>query len=173
MGRRTRSWQASLRSWGTGALRGFCNMCRWGQEADAGCQTSPGGLGHRVTPITHPHPRAQSSPILCDPMDCSPPGSSVHGDSPRPEYWSGLPCPPPGDLPHPGIQPRSAVLQADSLPSEPPGKPTHVLGVYFTDGETQGGVAQNPWKGWGRPLGSQVGVRAGGWGPNPQAHQGA
>ena len=42
---------------------------------------------------------------------------------PRPEYWSGLPCPPPGDLPNPGIKPRSPVLQADSLPSEPPGKP--------------------------------------------------
>ena len=39
------------------------------------------------------------------------------------EYWSGLPCPPPGDLPNPGIKPRSAALQADSLPSEPPGKP--------------------------------------------------
>ena len=38
----------------------------------------------------------------------------------RQEYWSGLPCPPPGDLPHPGIEPRSPALQADSLPSEPP-----------------------------------------------------
>ena len=37
----------------------------------------------------------------------------------RQEYWSGLPCPPPGDLPHPGIEPKSALsptLQADSLP---------------------------------------------------------
>ena len=40
----------------------------------------------------------------------------------RPEYWSGLPCPPPGDLPNPGIEPRSSTLQADSLPSEPLGK---------------------------------------------------
>ena len=39
---------------------------------------------------------------LCDPMDCSPPGSCVHGIS-RQEYWSGLPCPPPGELPNPGI----------------------------------------------------------------------
>ena len=38
----------------------------------------------------------------------------------RPEYWSGLPCPPPVDLPNPRINPRSG-LQADSLPSEPPG----------------------------------------------------
>ena len=41
----------------------------------------------------------------------------------RQEYWSGLPCPPPGNLPNPGIQPRSPALQADSLPSEPPEKP--------------------------------------------------
>ena len=41
----------------------------------------------------------------------------------RQEYWSGLLCPPPGDLPDPGIEPRSPALRADSLPSEPPGKP--------------------------------------------------
>ena len=35
----------------------------------------------------------------------------------RQEYWSGLPCPPPGDLPNPAIKPRAPVLQADSLPS--------------------------------------------------------
>ena len=40
----------------------------------------------------------------------------------RQEYSSGLPSPPPGDLPNPGIKPRSPTLQADSLPSEPPGK---------------------------------------------------
>ena len=39
------------------------------------------------------------------------------------EYWSGLPCPLPGDLPNPGIKPRSPTLQVDSLPSKPPGKP--------------------------------------------------
>ena len=38
------------------------------------------------------------------------------------EYWSGLPCPPPGDFLDPGIEPRSPMLQADALPSEPPGK---------------------------------------------------
>ena len=36
----------------------------------------------------------------------------------RQEYWSGLPFPSPGDFPHPGIEPRSPALQADSLPSE-------------------------------------------------------
>ena len=41
----------------------------------------------------------------------------------RQEYWSGLPFPSPGDLPNPGIEPGSPTLQADALPSEPPGKP--------------------------------------------------
>ena len=40
----------------------------------------------------------------------------------RQEYWSGLPFPSPGDLPDPGIEPGSPALQADALPSEPPGK---------------------------------------------------
>ena len=42
----------------------------------------------------------------------------------RQEYWSGLPFPSPGDLPNPGIEPGSPALQVDTLPSEPPGKPT-------------------------------------------------
>ena len=41
----------------------------------------------------------------------------------RQEYRSWVPCPPPGDLPNPGIKPKSSALQADSLPSETPGKP--------------------------------------------------
>ena len=41
----------------------------------------------------------------------------------RQEYWSELPCPPPGDLPDPGIKPSSPALQAYSLLSEPSGKP--------------------------------------------------
>ena len=40
----------------------------------------------------------------------------------RQDYWSGLPFPSPEDLPDPGIKPRSPTLQADALPSEPPGK---------------------------------------------------
>ena len=58
-------------------------------------------------------------------MDCGPPGSSVHGFS-REEYWSGLPCPPPGDLPNPGIKPTSPEAPAfpgGFLTTESPGKP--------------------------------------------------
>ena len=43
------------------------------------------------------------------------------------EYWNGFPCPPPGDLPDPGIEPTSSALQASSLPTEPPGKPWHLI----------------------------------------------
>ena len=43
----------------------------------------------------------------------------------RQEYWTGLPFPSPGDRPDPGIEPRSLALQADSLLSEPPGRPFH------------------------------------------------
>ena len=49
------------------------------------------------------------------------PGSSVP-EIFQAKYWSGLPFPSLGDLPDPGIEPRSPALQADALPSEPPGK---------------------------------------------------
>ena len=65
---------------------------------------------------------AQLCLTFCDPMDCSPLGSFVHGIS-RQEYWSRLPFPSPGDLPSQGIEFRSPALQADSLLSEPLGKP--------------------------------------------------
>ena len=55
------------------------------------------------------------------------------GDSPwgfsKQECWSGLPSPPPGDLPNPGIKPRFPTLQADSLLSGPPGNPS-LLYIY-------------------------------------------
>ena len=51
----------------------------------------------------------------------------------RQEYWSGLPFPSPGDLPDPGIEPRSPTLEADALTSEPPGKPNETeTGLYRT-----------------------------------------
>ena len=76
---------------------------------------------------------AQSCLTLCDPMDFSQPGSSVHGVS-RQEHWNGLPFPSPGDLPKQGTEPGSPVLQADSLPSEPPGKPQLTQGPILSKG---------------------------------------
>ena len=50
----------------------------------------------------------------------------------RQEYWSGLPFPSPGDLPNPGIKPGSPALQANSVPAEPPEKPTNTgVGSLF------------------------------------------
>jgi len=60
-----------------------------------------------------------SCSTLCNPMDCSPLGSSVHGVFQMQEYWSELPFPSPGDLPNPGIKPVSLVSPA-------------LTGVYFT-----------------------------------------
>ena len=69
---------------------------------------------------------AQSSPPLCNPIDCSLPGSSVHGIlQARTLEWVAMPSS--KDLADPGIKLRSLALRADSLPSEPPGKPTAPL----------------------------------------------
>ena len=51
----------------------------------------------------------------------------------RQEYWSGLPCPPPGDLPNPGIEPRSSVLQVYFLPAELSEKPTHIFNYIIPE----------------------------------------
>ena len=51
----------------------------------------------------------------------------------RQEYWSGLLFPSPGDLPNPGIEPRFPGLQADALPSEPPGKPIYRLSTIISN----------------------------------------
>ena len=63
----------------------------------------------------------QLCPTLCNPTDYSPPGSLVHGILQASILeWIAIPFL--GDLPNPGIKPRSPALQADSLPSEPPVK---------------------------------------------------
>ena len=65
---------------------------------------------------------AQSCLTFCDPMDCSLPGSSVHGIlQARILEWVVFPSL--EDLPNPGIKSGSPALQADSLPAELPGKP--------------------------------------------------
>ena len=79
---------------------------------------------------------AQLCLALWDTMDCSPPGSFVHGDSPGKNTGVGCHCPSPGHLPNPGIKPRSPALQVDSLPSETPGRPmnTEVGSLSFLQG---------------------------------------
>ena len=65
----------------------------------------------------------QSCPTLCNSMDSSPPGSSVHGDSPGKHTGVGCHTLLQGIFPTQEIEPRSLSLQADSLLSDPPGKP--------------------------------------------------
>ena len=64
----------------------------------------------------------QSCLTLCNPIDCSSPGSSVHRILQQ-EYCTGFPFLSPGDLPNPGSELGAPALQADSLPFEPSGKP--------------------------------------------------
>ena len=64
----------------------------------------------------------------------------------RQEYWSELPFPSPGDLPDPGIEPRSPTLQADALTSEPPGKP-------------DGGVGKSQMSEWQKILGRRCRIK--------------
>ena len=66
---------------------------------------------------------AQLCPTHCDPMTVAHQAPPFMEFS-RQEHWSGLPFPSPGHLPNPGIEPRSPILQAGSLPSESPGKPS-------------------------------------------------
>ena len=92
-----------MEGWANGAVgRRGINMCTCALCVTCVCTQSLGRFRLFATPWTVAH----QAPLSM--------GFS------RQEYWSGLPCPPPEDLPDPGIEPRSPALQADSLPSEPP-----------------------------------------------------
>ena len=67
----------------------------------------------------------QLPPTLCDPCSVAH-QAPLSMEFSRQKYWSGLPIPPPRDLPNPGGEPRSPALQADSLPAESPGSPLPV-----------------------------------------------
>ena len=81
-----------------------------------------------------PVQQLQSYLTLCNPKDCSLPGSSVYG-IPRQEHWIGLPCPLPGDLPQPEIKSASSVspeLKVDTLELSQWGSPKcHISHIYF------------------------------------------
>ena len=72
------------------------------------------------------HAQSLTGPTLCNPMNCNLQASLSMGFS-RQEYWSGLPFPPPGDLPDPGIKPVSPALAGGFLTTEPLGDPTPSL----------------------------------------------
>ena len=79
----------------------------------------------------------QSCPTLCNPMDCNLQAPLSMGFS-RQEYWCGLSCPPPEDLPDSGSNSHLSCLlhlQAGSLPLEPPGKSEGYLGECLLSGE--------------------------------------
>ena len=82
----------------------------------------------KVSNIHHLSEVAQSCPTPWTIAHQAPPSMGLS----RQEYWSGLPFPSPGDLPDPGIEPRSPALQANALTSEPPSKlPFTTLGVFI------------------------------------------
>ena len=74
----------------------------------------------------------QSCPALCHPIYCSLSGSSVCGIL-QARILECVAIPSPGDLPNPGIEPGSLALQADSSPSEPPGKPRFIIVLVIYD----------------------------------------
>ena len=72
--------------------------------------------------------------LLCNPTDCSPPDASVQGLSGQ-EHWSGLPCPPPGDVPDPGMDPcLLSLLHWWAGYSPPAGKPLFIAFVNINLG---------------------------------------
>ena len=77
----------------------------------------------------------QSCLALCDPMDCSLPGSFVHGIFfPSKNARGGLPFPPPGNLPNPSIEPMSPALAGRFFTTEPLGKPLTLPYQRYTVG---------------------------------------
>ena len=90
---------------------GAGDLLHWPSSHPSACLRGSAGTTAAAKPL-------QSCPTLCSPMDCSSPGPSVHRRVSRQEYWSGLPCPPPGDLPNPGIEHRPPTLESGR--SRPP-----------------------------------------------------
>ena len=74
----------------------------------------------------------------------------------RQEYWSGLPRPPPGDLPNPGIEPKSLALRAGSLPYELPGKPRTLEWVAISSSTGSSRPMDQTQASWVSCIGGQV-----------------
>ena len=89
---------------------------------------------------------AQSCPTLYHLMNYSPLSMGFS----QQEYWSGLPFPPPGDFPDPGVEPASPALAGVFFTSEPPGKPRITVGSCFFPGLSNACSASERERGLGR-----------------------
>ena len=93
-------------------------------QTSGGCKADQWELYQTQTyPILLKVKVSQSCPTLCNRIDCVACQAPLSMEFSRPEHQSGQLFPSPGDLSNPGMEPRFPTLQADSLPSEPPGKP--------------------------------------------------
>ena len=117
-----------------GACPFSCFVVRWTAVKTARKIPRPSRELHTFSAWVHPEVIYSSHPFIvvvvwwlshvwlfASPLDCAPPGSSVCGFS---EYWSGLPFPPPRDLPDPEIEPASPALAGGFSTAEPPGEPS-------------------------------------------------
>ena len=145
-------WHSSTAIRSSGVQRGRCLRCSQPQSHSEGPEAlhrDPQPLTGRMAPSEEPPPPktgdGQQLPLLSRFRLFATPWTVAHqaplsmGFS-RQEYWSGLPCPFPGVLPNPGSKPRSPTLQADSLLSEPPGKPS-IHGVVSKDGQVTNSIS--------------------------------
>ena len=137
-----------------GGLFGFLHMTKnspltwWRFRAQTNPVDKP--LARGLHTCMHACSVAQSCLTLCDPMDHSPPGSSVHGTS-QVRILEWVAFPPPGDLPDPRIQPASPALQVNSLPlSHQEALPA--FGLHFwlkwKDGDFLGQLETAPGREW-------------------------
>ena len=102
--------------------------CRWASRTCGHRERGVNWEGSTdMYPLCYASLGLQSARILCNPLDHSPPGSSVHGDSPGKNTGVGCHALLQANLPNPRIEPRSPTLQGDSLSTEPPGKPIYTL----------------------------------------------
>ena len=108
-------------------------------------RATPSALASLCAPSA-PSLAPPSGLTLCDPAHCSPPGSSVLGESPGKHTGVGYHTLLQGTLPNPGAEPRSPALQADSFPTESPGKTRNsgvggrslLRGIFLTKQPNQG-----------------------------------
>ena len=126
------SWELKEMSWKKNHTEKVLNKRDWSTR----CHVDPSTWQGCVCLIL------QLCPTLCDPVDCSPPASSVHGIL-QTRNRSKLPCPPPRDLPKPGIEPRSPILQAESLQSEAPEKPFYPTNLFIAEATVETLVPQD------------------------------